>query len=85
MPIPAWLGVALGITPALQSAAQTGKTSKVNIAGDQFMRDGKPYRIISGGIHYPHMPREYRLDRLRKAHAFRWGIGPLSGAICRLR
>ena len=69
MPLLALLGIALGIAPALRSAAQTSKTSRVTIAGDQFMRDGKPYQIISGAIHYPRVPREYWPDRLRKAHA----------------
>jgi beta-galactosidase len=63
------LVVALSIAPALQSAGQTSKTSRVTIAGDRFMRDGKPYQIISGAIHYPRVPREYWRDRLRKAHA----------------
>jgi beta-galactosidase len=62
----ALLGAALAM---VQSAAQTSKTSRVTIAGDQFMRDGKPYQIISGAIHYPRVPREYWADRLRKAHA----------------
>jgi beta-galactosidase len=61
--------VALGIAPAFQIAAQTSKTSTVTIAGEQFMRDGKAYQIISGAIHYPRVPREYWRDRLRKAHA----------------
>jgi beta-galactosidase len=61
--------VALGMTPAFKSPAQTGKTSTITIAGDQFMRDGKAYQIISGAIHYPRVPREYWRDRLRKAHA----------------
>lgn len=33
------------------------------------MRNGKPYQIISGTIHYPRVPREYWRDRLRKARA----------------
>jgi beta-galactosidase len=69
MALLALLGLALGIAPALPSAAQTSKTSRVTIAGEQFMRDGKPYQIISGAIHYPRVPREYWPDRLRKAHA----------------
>jgi beta-galactosidase len=69
MPLLAMLAVALGITPALQSAAPTSKISRVTIAGEQFMRDGKPYQIISGAIHYPRVPREYWRDRLRKARA----------------
>jgi beta-galactosidase len=54
---------------AIPAPAQTAKTSPVTIAGSQFMRDGKPYQIISGAMHYPRVPREYWRDRLRKAHA----------------
>ena len=59
----------LGITPVLRRPAQNSKTSPITIAGSQFMRDGKPYQIISGAIHYPRVPREYWRDRLRKARA----------------
>ena len=69
VPLLALMCVALGIAPVFQSAAQTSKTSTVTIAGEQFMRDGKAYQIISGAIHYPRVPREYWRDRLRKAHA----------------
>jgi beta-galactosidase len=69
MLLPALMWVALGMTPAFKSPAQTSKTSTITIAGDQFMRDGKAYQIISGAIHYPRVPREYWRDRLRKAHA----------------
>jgi beta-galactosidase len=41
----------------------------VTIEGDHFVREGKPYQIISGTIHYPRVPREYWRDRLRKARA----------------
>jgi beta-galactosidase len=54
---------------ALPAAAQTATTSPVTIAGSQLMRDGRPYQIISGAIHYPRVPREYWRDRLRKARA----------------
>ena len=60
---------ALWLAPAHWAPAQTAKTSPVTIAGSQFMRDGKPYQIISGAIHYPRVPREYWRDRLRKARA----------------
>jgi beta-galactosidase len=53
----------------LPSAAAATQTSTVTIAGDQFLREGKTYQIISGAIHYPRVPREYWRDRLRKAHA----------------
>ncbi len=69
IPLLAFLGVALIIARALPSGAQSSKTSRISIAGDQFIRDGKPYQIISGAIHYPRVPREYWADRLRKARA----------------
>jgi beta-galactosidase len=49
--------------------AQAPRTLPVTIEGDHFVRDGKPYQIISGAIHYPRVPREYWRDRLRKARA----------------
>jgi beta-galactosidase len=48
---------------------QTAHTAPVTIEGDHFVRDGKPYQIISGAIHYPRVPREYWRDRLQKARA----------------
>jgi len=34
--------------------------------GENFLLDDKPFRIISGEIHYARVPREYWRDRLRK-------------------
>jgi beta-galactosidase len=34
--------------------------------GEHLLLDGKPFRIISGSIHYSRVPREYWRDRLRK-------------------
>jgi beta-galactosidase len=45
------------------------RTPPVTIEGDHFVREGRPYQIISGTIHYPRVPREYWRDRLRKARA----------------
>ncbi|WP_346347678.1 beta-galactosidase [Thermocaproicibacter melissae] len=36
------------------------------INGDCFLLDGKPFRILSGAIHYFHVVPEYWEDRLRK-------------------
>ena len=39
-------------------------------AGDStFLLDGKPFRIISGEMHYPRVPREYWRARMRMARA----------------
>jgi beta-galactosidase len=54
---------------ALSGLAQTVKTSPITVEGSHFMRDGKPYQIISGTIHYPRVPRQYWRDRLQKARA----------------
>lgn len=48
---------------------QTARTAPVTVKGDHFVRDGKPYQIISGAIHYPRVPKEYWRDRLKKARA----------------
>ena len=50
-------------------AGQSLRTPPVTIEGDHFVREGKPYQIISGTIHYPRVPKEYWRDRLRKARA----------------
>ena len=47
--------------------SQTGHT--ISISGNQFIRDGKPYQIISGAMHYPRIPREFWQDRFKKARA----------------
>lgn len=52
-----------------RAIGQTLRTPPVTIEGDHFVREGKPYQIISGTIHYPRVPREYWRDRLRKARA----------------
>jgi len=54
---------------AASGPAQPAKSFPITIVGSQFIRNGKPYQIISGTIHYPRVPREYWRDRLRKARA----------------
>jgi beta-galactosidase len=39
------------------------------VADGQFLLNGKPFRIISGEMHYARIPREYWRDRLRMAKA----------------
>ena len=39
------------------------------VAGPRFLKDGQPYQIISGEMHYTRVPRAYWRDRLRKAKA----------------
>ncbi|ALR04967.1 beta-galactosidase [Xylella fastidiosa] len=37
--------------------------------GTQFIRDGRPYQLISGAMHFQRIPRAYWKDRLQKARA----------------
>jgi beta-galactosidase len=48
---------------------QTATPSTVKVAGDHFEKNGKPFQIISGAIHYARVPRADWRDRLRKARA----------------
>jgi len=48
---------------------RSAHAATVTVQGDHFVRDGKPYQIISGAIHYTRVPREYWRDRLQKARA----------------
>ena len=60
---------------ALPSFAQTpqplpdGKPHTFRVDGGQFTLDGKPFRVISGEMHYPRIPREYWRARLKMARA----------------
>jgi beta-galactosidase len=59
----------LCLAVAMPGPSQVTPSDLITISGSQFLRDGKPYQIISGSIHYPRVPREYWRDRLRKARA----------------
>jgi len=61
--------VASAFAGASAAAAQSPHISPVTIEGDHFVRDGKPYQILSGAIHYARVPRAYWRDRLQKARA----------------
>jgi beta-galactosidase len=62
----AFLLIGAAITPA-QPAVSTPGTFTVN--DGQFLLNGKPFRIISGEMHYARIPRAYWRDRFRMAKA----------------
>jgi beta-galactosidase len=45
----------------------------LTISGNQFLLENKPFRILSGAIHYFRCLPEYWRDRLEKAKAFEHG------------
>ena len=66
------------LSPALashafaQAAAQPlpdGKPHTFTVGGTGFLLDGKPFRVISGEMHYPRIPREYWRARFKMARA----------------
>lgn len=46
-----------------------GRPHTFTAAKGEFLLDGKPFRLISGEMHYPRIPREYWRARLRMARA----------------
>jgi beta-galactosidase len=46
-----------------------GKPHAFRVEAGEFTLDGKPFRIISGEMHYPRIPREYWRARLKLARA----------------
>jgi len=62
-------GVAHTAGQAPPSGATADTAHSFKAVGGQFLLDGKPFRIISGEMHYPRIPREYWRARLRMARA----------------
>ncbi len=54
----------LAFLPGLAAPAHDFKLGR-----DDFLLDGKPFRIMAGEIHYQRIPREYWADRLMKVKA----------------
>ncbi|WP_201722757.1 beta-galactosidase family protein [Caulobacter sp. BP25] len=58
---------ASALAPLPAGAAAPARRFEVSGAG--FLKDGKPYQVISAEMHYVRIPRAYWGDRLRKAKA----------------
>jgi beta-galactosidase len=64
--------LALALALCLPAHAQLSPASSwptFSTEGQHFTRDGKPYQILSGAIHFQRIPRAYWKDRLLKARA----------------
>ncbi|HEY1253534.1 MAG TPA: glycoside hydrolase family 35 protein [Terracidiphilus sp.] len=73
--VPAWLAAILGAqlifgiaTAASQPNAAPQRTG-LTVQGQSLLLDGKPFKIISGEMHYARIPREYWRARLKMARA----------------
>ena len=66
------LGLSLTSPASAQSGVQPapdGKPHTFAVADGQFTLDGKPFRVISGEMHYPRIPHEYWRARFKMARA----------------
>lgn len=52
-----------------RSDAAANRSFVVDKATQMFMKDGQPFRYVSGGMHYFRVPHEYWRDRLHKLRA----------------
>jgi beta-galactosidase len=57
------------VAPIGKQPLPDGKAHTFRVEGSQFTLDGKPFRVISGEMHYPRIPREYWRARLKMARA----------------
>jgi beta-galactosidase len=55
--------------PPFAESRPDGRPHTFAVAAGQFTLDGHPFRIISGEMHYPRIPREYWRARLKMARA----------------
>jgi beta-galactosidase len=55
--------------PVYAQTSAHGEGHVFTVQGDHFALDGKPFRVISGEMHYPRIPRAYWRARLRMAKA----------------
>lgn len=62
------LALVLSLLCAFAISAQVARTG-LRAENGQFTLEGKPFRIISGEMHYPRIPRAYWHDRLKMARA----------------
>ncbi len=68
---------AIVLAVALSAGATPNPSrQKLQVSGNQFLLDGKPYQIISGEMHYARIPRAYWHDRLKMARAM--GLNTIS-------
>ena len=55
--------------PRAQSIPSTQQRHTFAVEADHFVLDGKPFKVISGELHYARIPREYWHARLQMARA----------------
>jgi beta-galactosidase len=70
------VAVVLVTGPLRQVLAEQIATGSIDVRDGQFLKNGHPYQILSGELHYARIPRAYWRDRLKKAKAM--GLNTIS-------
>ncbi|XP_033849501.2 beta-galactosidase [Acipenser ruthenus] len=63
-----WSLLLLLSTVAIEITLASSRTFEIDYKNDCFRKDGKPFRYISGSIHYNRVPQYYWKDRLVKMY-----------------
>ena len=61
--------VVLALLVSLCYLASGNRTFTIDYDGDRFLKDGEPFRYISGSMHYSRVPPVHWRDRLQKMYA----------------
>ena len=59
------VALTLNLTGSAPARAQQNPPHSFTVEGGSFLLDGKPFRVISGEMHYPRIPRAYWRDRFK--------------------
>jgi len=62
-------GLVLGLLGIIFASAGGAEGHRFAIRGDDFLLDGRPFRMMSGELHFQRIPREYWRNRLLTARA----------------
>ena len=68
MASPSWLFLVISVL-AYTTVATVVPSFDIDYKADTFRMDGKPFRYVSGSLHYFRVPRELWQDRMRKVRA----------------
>lgn len=63
------LAILAAVLLALGACSAQHNARTFAIANDRFIKDGKPFRIVSGEIHYSRVPVAYWRDRLLRVRS----------------
>ncbi len=58
-----------GVFQQLACSSAANRSFTIDYEHNTFVKDGIPFRYVSGSVHYARVPRQYWDDRLQKIYA----------------